>query len=375
MKKAGMSLPCLIGYAGYFLSIEDFLSILSDDFFLPSFFLPSFFLPSFLSILVLLSDFFSILPPLSCASAAKLVAANIAATRTATSCFMSSPSLVVGTKKTGLKERSPSRLTRQPDNPLTIPARDAEVVVNQPNSPAKGGYNRRLFRFSQGAPSNGLPTHQAAHRRREDPRARRFLAGSARAADHSLHRGRRHRRRYHAGDAQGGGCGGTEGLRRQEEDRLDGDVRRREVVPRLRRERLAARGDVAGGEGVRGLDQGPAHHAGGRRHPLDQRRVAPGARPVRVPAAGALVQGCALAAEGAGEGRHGDLSRELRGHLCRHRVAGAVGRGEEGDRLPDQGDEGQEDPLSRDFGDRHQAGVDRGLRAPDPQGVSVRDRE
>src|SRR2546423_12176689 len=96
MKKAGISLPGLIGYAGYFLSIEDFLSILSDDFFLPSFFLPSFFLPSFLSILVLLSDFFSILPPLSCASAAKLVAANIAATRTATSCFMSSPSLVVG---------------------------------------------------------------------------------------------------------------------------------------------------------------------------------------------------------------------------------------------------------------------------------------
>src|SRR5918912_2613706 len=98
MKKAGMSLPCLIADAGYFLSIEDFLSILSDDFFLPSFFLPSFFLPSFLSILVVLSDFLSILPALSCASAAKLVAANIAATRTATSCFMSSPSLVVGRK-------------------------------------------------------------------------------------------------------------------------------------------------------------------------------------------------------------------------------------------------------------------------------------
>src|SRR3954462_9308248 len=131
MKKAGRSLPCSISPAGYFLSIEDFLS---DDFFLSDFFLSDdFFLLSFLSIFVLLSDFFSVLPLLSCASAAKLVAANIAATRTATSCFMSSPSLVV-VGKTGLKERSPSPVTRDPDERLT----EAEVVVNQPDSPEKG---------------------------------------------------------------------------------------------------------------------------------------------------------------------------------------------------------------------------------------------
>ncbi len=55
------------------------------------------------------------------------------------------------------------------------------------------------------------------------------------------------------------------------------------------------------------VDQGSAHHADRRRHPLAERRAAPDARPVRVPAAGALVQGRALAGEGAGEGRHGDL--------------------------------------------------------------------
>src|SRR5438270_376185 len=114
--------------ASYFLSI---LSILSDlaDFFLPSFFLPSFFLSDFLSILVL-SDFFSILPPLSCASAAKLVAANIAATRTATSCFMSSLSGGLSNVRPA-QRRSPVRLTREPDDRLT---RAAEPFVNQSSS-------------------------------------------------------------------------------------------------------------------------------------------------------------------------------------------------------------------------------------------------
>ena len=40
--------------------------------------------------------------------------------------------------------------------------------------------------------------------------------------------------------------------------------------------------------------------------------------------------------------------------------------GEEGHRLPDQGNEGEEDPLPEHFRDRHQADVDRGLGAPDP---------
>ena len=87
-------------------------------------------------------------------------------------------------------------------------------------------------------------------------------------------------------------------------------------------------------QGLRGLDQGPADHAGRRRHPLAERRAAPGARPVRLPAPGALLQGRALAGEGAGEDRHGDLPRELGGHLRRHRVGGRVRRGEEAHQVP-----------------------------------------
>ena len=51
--------------------------------------------------------------------------------------------------------------------------------------------------------------------------------------------------------------------------------------------------------------------------------------------------------QGAREDRHGDLPRELGGHLRRHRMGGRIGGGEEGHRLPDQGDGRQEDPLSR----------------------------
>ena len=47
------------------------------------------------------------------------------------------------------------------------------------------------------------------------------------------------------------------------------------------------------------VDQGSADHAGRRRHPLAQRRAAADARPVRVPAPGALVRGRALAGEAA----------------------------------------------------------------------------
>src|SRR5439155_3491715 len=104
--RQGRALPLYQIEAGYFLSI---LSILSD-FFLPSpfffsiFFLPSFFLSIFFSILSDLSIF------LSCATAAKLMAANIAATTTATNCFIVIPfSGCIG--KTGLG-RSPLPITR-----------------------------------------------------------------------------------------------------------------------------------------------------------------------------------------------------------------------------------------------------------------------
>ena len=194
-------------------------------------------------------------------------------------------------------------------------------------------------------------------------------------ADHPLYRRRRHGCRHHAGDDQGGRRGGGQGVRRQAQDPLDGDLRRREVDQDLRSRRLAAGGDAGHRQGLRGLDQGSADHAGRRRHPLAQRRAAAGARPVRLPASGALLQGRAVAAEGAGEGRHGDLPRELGGHLRRHRMAGGIRRREEGDRLPDQGNGREEDPLSGDLRDRHQAGVARGHRAAGAQGDPVRDRQ
>ena len=154
--------------------------------------------------------------------------------------------------------------------------------------------------------------------------------------------------------------GGREGLRRQAPDPLDGGLRRREGQQAV--QHLAARGDRRGLPRVPGVDQGPAHHAGRRRHPLAQRRAAPDARPVRVPAPGALVQGRALPGQAPGEGRHGDLPREHRGHLRRHRVRGGhrptthkfleLFKAE----LP----EGlRQDPLPGDLRHRHQAGLAR----------------
>ena len=80
--------------------------------------------------------------------------------------------------------------------------------------------------------------------------------------------------------------------------------------------------------------QGPADDARRRRHPLAQRRAAADARPLRLPAPGAILHRRALAGEAPGEGGHGDLPREHRGHLRRHRIRRRHARGAEGPRLP-----------------------------------------
>ena len=117
----------------------------------------------------------------------------------------------------------------------------------------------------------------------------------------------------------------------------------------LRPRRLAARGDAGDPQGLRRVDQGAADDAGRRRHPLAQRRAAPGARPLRLPAPGALLHGRAAPGQGAGEDRHGDLPRELGGHLRRHRVGGRDRTtAKKLDQVPDQGDGRQEDPLPGD---------------------------
>jgi hypothetical protein len=114
----------------------------------------------------------------------------------------------------------------------------------------------------------------------------------------------------------------AEGLRRQAQDPLDGDLRRREVDQGLRPDVWLPEETLASAARLRGVHQGPADDPGGWRHPLAQRRAAPGTRPLRLPAPGAVLRGRAQPGEGAAQGRHGDLPRELGGHLRRHRMGG-----------------------------------------------------
>ncbi len=81
---------------------------------------------------------------------------------------------------------------------------------------------------------------------------------------------------------------------------------------------LAAGRHGRGVQGISGRHQRPADHAGRRRHPLAQRRAAPDARPLRLPAPGAVFSRRAVAGEASGEGEHGHLPRKHRGHLRRH---------------------------------------------------------
>ena len=161
-----------------------------------------------------------------------------------------------------------------------------------------------------------------------------FQPERSRPADHSLYRRRRNRSRHHAGDDQGGRCRGRQGLWRQAQDPLDGNLRGREVHQGVRPGRLAARRDARDPQGLRGFHQGPADDAGRRRHPQAERRAAPAARSVRLPAAGAVLRGRPESGQGAGKGQHGDLPREFGRHLRGHRVGRGVGRRQEADQVP-----------------------------------------
>ena len=192
------------------------------------------------------------------------------------------------------------------------------------------------------------------------------------AADHSLHRGRRNRAGHLARLAVRVRQRGQEGLRRQAQDRLDGSLRGREIVQPV--QQLAARRNRRGVQGIPGRNQGAADDAGRRRHPLAQRRAAPDARSLRLPAPGALLQGRAEPGEKSREGRHGHLPREHRRHLCRHRMGGRIARSEKGHQVPARGDEGHQDSFPQHLGHRHQAGLARGLRAAHPRGDQLRHR-
>ena len=118
-------------------------------------------------------------------------------------------------------------------------------------------------------------------------------------------------------------------------------------------------------------DQGPADHAGRRRHPLAQRGAAPDPRPLRVPAPGALVHRRALARRAPRAGRHGHLPGEHRGRL--RRLRGAVGHagGRAAGRVP-----AHRDGLAHPGALRHrdQADLAHGVQAPHPRRHRVRAR-
>ena len=65
-------------------------------------------------------------------------------------------------------------------------------------------------------------------------------------------------------------------------------------------------------QGVPRLDQGTAHHARRRRHPLAQRDAAPGARPLRLHPPRALLRGRRQPDEGAGEAQRRRSSARTR---------------------------------------------------------------
>ncbi len=111
--------------------------------------------------------------------------------------------------------------------------------------------------------------------------------------------------------------------------------------------------------------KGPLTTPDRRRHPLAERRAAPDARPVRVPAARPLVRGRALARQEPREGGHGHLPGEHRGHLRRDRVRERDRGREEGPGVPEgELPEGlRQGALPRDDRGRLQAGVGRGQRA------------
>ena len=113
---------------------------------------------------------------------------------------------------------------------------------------------------------------------------------------------------------------------------MEGGPGGREGVQRDRQ--LAARRDRRGLPRPPHRHQGAAHDPDRRRLPQPQRRPAPAARPLRLPAAGALVRGRAVARQAPRARRHGDLPREHRGRLRRHGGRGGHPGGRAAARLP-----------------------------------------
>ena len=153
-------------------------------------------------------------------------------------------------------------------------------------------------------------------------------ASMSRRPHHPVHRRRRHRRRHLARRQARSRCGREEA---RQHDRVARSARRREGVQQDGR--LVARRDHRQVPRIPHRYQGPTDHADRWWLPFAQRRAAPDPRSVCVLAPGALVPGRAVAGEASREGRHGDLPRELRRHLCRPRSRGVHARGQEAARV------------------------------------------
>ena len=127
---------------------------------------------------------------------------------------------------------------------------------------------------------------------------------------------------------------------------------------------------------VRGVDQGPADDAGGRRHPLAQRGAAPGTRPLRLPAPDPVLQGRAQPGEGAA--RRPTWSSSARTRKTSTPASSTKPRRDKAKKLikfliDEMGVTKIRFPEH--LGHRHQAGVARRHRAPGAQGDPVRDRQ
>ena len=125
---------------------------------------------------------------------------------------------------------------------------------------------------------------------------------------------------------------------------------------------------------VRRVDQGAARHADRRWHPLAQRSHAAESRPVRLRASHPLLPGRVEPDAGREPHRHGDLPREHGGHLRGYRVGGGHGGSSQAHRVLAERPQGYRHPLPGELRHRHQAGLERGQPASDPQGDPVRDR-
>ena len=160
--------------------------------------------------------------------------------------------------------------------------------------------------------------------RRSRPPGRRSRSSGGKLSvpdqpDHPVHRGRRHRPGHLAGQRARARRGRREGLRRQAEDRLDGSLRRREGVRQARLPGCPTRRSTAFREFLVGIKGPLTTPIGGGirslnvalRQMLDLYVCL---RPVR------WFKGVPSPVKRPGEGRHGDLPREHRGHLRRHRV-------------------------------------------------------